>query len=68
MQIRAAEISEILQEQVANFNGAPELKEVGQVKRIHNAAKKLFTSRNLHDFLGTLNSITFFYITVIYCS
>ena len=34
MQIRAAEISEILQDQVSNFNGAPELKEVGQVTTV----------------------------------
>jgi F-type H+-transporting ATPase subunit alpha len=34
MQIRAAEISEILREQVANFGGAPELKEVGRVTSV----------------------------------
>lgn len=34
MQIRAAEISEILQKQVANFDGKPELKEVGQVTAV----------------------------------
>ncbi len=47
MQIRAAEISEILRDQVANFNGSPELKEVGQVTTVKDGIAVIYGLDNV---------------------